>query len=193
VTDAPDSAGRDAVVVGSAWRDLRGAGWLRVFGDALLGDGVPLEASEIDALDQVAWSGEGRRHEIAAGLQVDPSTATRSIDRLERRGLVERRRDRANRRFIRVILTDDGRRAHAALLRRRLAFVDAVLDRFDADDRAVLVRLLPALADSVTDALHTPVDEADRAHRDGSDRDRATPDDITPDEIPHDDAMEVAR
>ncbi len=153
MNDVLDSARRDAIVVGSAWRDLRRARWLRVFGDAVLGDGAPLEAGEIDALDQVAWSGEGHMHEIATGLQVDPSTVTRSIDRLERRGLVERRRDTANRRFVRVVLTDDGRRVHETLLRRRLAFVDAVLDHFDDDDRAALVRLLPALADSVTDAL----------------------------------------
>jgi DNA-binding MarR family transcriptional regulator len=151
--DPFDPGTRDAVVVGLAWRDLRRARWLGAFGDALLDGESTLEASEVDTLDQIAWTELGRMHEIAEGLQIEASTATRAVDRLERRGLVERRSDPDNRRFTRVVLTDEGRRVQANLLERRLAFTMQVLDHFGPDDRAALVRLLPELVDVVTGTL----------------------------------------
>ncbi len=150
-----DEATREAVIVGLAWRDLRRARWLGVFGAVVLDGGASLEASEVGALDQIVWTESGRMHEIAEGLQIDASTATRAVDRLERRGLVERARDPENGRFVQVTLTDEGRRVHGELLERRLEFVSNVLDQFSDGDREVLVRLLPVLADAVTAALRS--------------------------------------
>lgn len=150
-----DEATREAVIVGLAWRDLRRARWLGVFGAVVLDGGASLEASEVDALDQIVWTESGRMHEIAEGLQIDASTATRAVDRLERRGLVERARDPENGRFVQVTLTDEGRRVHGELLERRLEFVSNVLDQFSDGDREVLVRLLPVLADAVTASLRS--------------------------------------
>ncbi|MDH3684504.1 MAG: hypothetical protein OEV40_31680, partial [Acidimicrobiia bacterium] len=58
-------------------------------------------------------------------------------------------------RFTRVVLTDEGRRSYEALREQRLAFVSSVLDRFDGDDRAQVIRLLPQLALAVTDELRS--------------------------------------
>lgn len=158
--DFDDEASREAVIVGLAWRDLRRARWLGAFGSVVLDGGASLEASEVDALDQVVWTESGRMHEIAEGLQIDASTATRAVDRLVRRGLVERERDPSNRRFMQVWLTDEGRRVHGELLERRLEFVSNVLDQFTDDDRDVLVRLLPDLADAVTATLRSEMSGA---------------------------------
>ena len=166
--DFDDKASREAVIVGLAWRDLRRARWMGAFGSVVLDGGATLEASEVDALDQVMWTESGRMHEIAEGLQIDASTATRAVDRLVRRGLVERARDPNNGRFVQVAMTDEGRRVHGELLERRLEFVSKVLDQFDENDREVLVRLLPDLADAVTATLRDdsmgPVDVAGQAH-----------------------------
>lgn len=145
-----------------AVRDLRRARWLTIFGDALLGSGAsPLEAGEVDTLDQIASAGVARMFEISEGLQIDASTATRAVDRLVRRKLVDRGRDPEDGRFTLVWLTGEGKRVHEGLLKRRMAFVDSVLDRFDETDRVAVIRLLPMVADAITVALtHGEVESA---------------------------------
>ena len=153
---SPADLEAEVLSFGLAWRDLRRARWFAALGDAVIGPSGPrLEAGDVDTLDQVALSGSARMHEIAEGLQIDASTATRAVDRLAARALVDRGRDPADGRFTRVTLTAEGRRIHDALRARRLAFVSAILDRFDTGDRARLVELLPRLAAAVTDELRT--------------------------------------
>lgn len=154
--DLGDSQNRDVLAFGLAWRDLRRARWLAAFGDVVMGEGSSrLEAGDVDTLDQIALCGSARMHEIAEGLQVDASTATRAVDRLTARGLVDRGRDPADGRFTLVVLNDEGWRIYEALREQRLAFVSSVLERFDADDRSHLIRLLPQLALAVTDELRS--------------------------------------
>lgn len=52
---------------------------------------------------------------LAAELACDASNATGIVDRLERRGLIARTSDPADRRLKRVCLTDEGRRTRAAI------------------------------------------------------------------------------
>lgn len=153
--DLDHSQHREVLAFGLAWRDLRRARWLAAFGDVVMGEGPRLEAGDVDTLDQIAFCGSARMHEIADGLQVDASTATRAVDRLSARGLIDRGRDPEDGRFTRVALTDEGRQISEALREQRLVFVSSVLDRFDQDDRAQLIRLLPALAEAVTDELRS--------------------------------------
>src|SRR5579864_6372127 len=46
---------------------------------------------------------------IAGKLGLDPATVVRTIDSLEKRGLVERRRDKQDRRQVFVVFTESGR------------------------------------------------------------------------------------
>lgn len=145
---------RRATELGLAWRFLRRASPAVVL-DASADISEPkLEAGDVDALEQLALSGgECSMSEIAAGLQVDRSTATRAIDRLVDRGLVERRRDRTDARMIRARLTAAGDDISDRLRYRRLALAARVLDRFDPDDQEAIARLLPRLAEAVADEL----------------------------------------
>ena len=63
--DLDDPASCEALIVGLAWRDLRRARWLGAFGSLVLDGDSSLEASEVDALDQIVWTESGRMHEIA--------------------------------------------------------------------------------------------------------------------------------
>lgn len=113
-----------------------------------------LEAGDVDALEQIALAGgDCPMSELATGLQVDRSTATRAVDRLVERGLVERRRDTLDARMIHACLTGQGNEIAEALRGRRLAFADRVLDRLDLDDQEAIARLMPMLADAVADEL----------------------------------------
>lgn len=46
---------------------------------------------------------------LARELDIDPGAMTRSLDRLEAKGLVRRERSTEDRRVVRIVLTDDGR------------------------------------------------------------------------------------
>jgi DNA-binding MarR family transcriptional regulator len=84
---------------------------------------------------------------IAEALACDPSNVTGIVDRLEARGLVERRADPEDRRVKNLVLTARGREQRARLL-ERLAEPPSVIDALTAADRselsAILRRLLAA-------------------------------------------------
>lgn len=143
-----------ALVVGAAWRDIRRLRGLQTIGHDLLDDGCPpLETGELDTLGVVGGLGPCRMSELAEALRVEPSTATRAVDRLERRGLATRSKDAADGRYVEVALTPDGRDAFDELTRRRLDLLTGVLDHFDADERRQLADLLPRFAGAIADVL----------------------------------------
>jgi DNA-binding MarR family transcriptional regulator len=84
----------------------------------------------------------GSARELARDLGIDAGAMTRLIDRLVAKGLVERRRDAADRRVVQLALTPAGRRI-AARLPATLADVNnAYLRGFDAAEWQQLQTLL---------------------------------------------------
>jgi DNA-binding MarR family transcriptional regulator len=77
--------------------------------------------------------------EVAGRLHCDASNVTGLVDRLESRGLVERRVRPADRRVKELVLTDDGRR-----VRRRVIGIADQLSGFGLsdDEQEALIRLL---------------------------------------------------
>jgi DNA-binding MarR family transcriptional regulator len=56
------------------------------------------------------WEQEGRTHtELAAALQVTPATMTKTLQRMEKQGFLQRRPDPTDQRVSRVYLTESGR------------------------------------------------------------------------------------
>lgn len=99
------------------------------------------------------WDRDGRsQREIAASLPMDETTLVRTLDRMQRDGLVERSRDAQDRRRVLVTLTDRGR----ALREPALAAADAVnaqalagLSAGDAEiARRLMTRMIEGLAQS---------------------------------------------
>ncbi|MGK5629715.1 MarR family winged helix-turn-helix transcriptional regulator [Streptomyces sp. URMC 123] len=78
---------------------------------------------------------------IAQTLKCEPSNITGIVDRLETRGLVERRPDPADRRVKLAAPTEAGQRT-AALLRDSLDFAREPLGRLTAAERTLLRELL---------------------------------------------------
>jgi DNA-binding MarR family transcriptional regulator len=75
-----------------------------------------LSAGELNLLACLEPGGEQRISQLVAATAQRPSTLTGILDRLERRGLVERRLDPADRRSFRVALLPAGAHAHADVL-----------------------------------------------------------------------------
>jgi DNA-binding MarR family transcriptional regulator len=99
---------------------------------------LDLSAAETNALACFAGRRSRTVRELVTATGQRPSTLTGVLDRLERRGLVERRPNPADRRSIAVHLTGEGRAAATAVA----AAFDAVEARLPADDiRRVLAAL----------------------------------------------------
>ncbi|MFE7300026.1 MarR family winged helix-turn-helix transcriptional regulator [Streptomyces sp. NPDC057579] len=98
----------------------------------------------------VVLHGEGpvKLAALAAGLDVNPSTAMRMVDKLEARGLVDRRLNPGNRREVILALKPHGRRLVEKVLAHRHQEIQAIVASLPTERRAELVRGLRALTDA---------------------------------------------
>jgi DNA-binding MarR family transcriptional regulator len=79
-------------------------------------DDLGLSASETNLIACLTPAGPRRIAELIADTGQRPSTVTGILDRLERRGLVDRQLDRDDRRSFRIALTADGASMHGWVL-----------------------------------------------------------------------------
>jgi DNA-binding MarR family transcriptional regulator len=83
---------------------------------------------------------------LAETLACDASNVTGLVDRMESRGLVQRRASAGDRRVKVLVLTPTGARLRALLV-QRLTTAPASLERLSAREHRMLVRLLERLLD----------------------------------------------
>ncbi|MFI8091708.1 MarR family winged helix-turn-helix transcriptional regulator [Streptomyces sp. NPDC086080] len=91
-----------------------------------------------------------RMTDLAERLEVVPRAVTALVDGLEANGKVRRVPDPANRRVIRIELTDDGRAALRELRVARRSAAEEILAPLDGEQREALGRLLDTLIDGKT-------------------------------------------
>jgi DNA-binding MarR family transcriptional regulator len=93
---------------------------------------------------------------LAAALDLDTSTLSRTVDGLVRAGLVDRAEDAADRRSLRIALTPAGR--------AKVAFIDGICNRYYADllagmsqrDQRCVLRAVGLLADRMRSLRKAP-------------------------------------
>jgi DNA-binding MarR family transcriptional regulator len=110
-----------------------------------------LETWEFDVLAALRRAGEPYAlspGQLGAETLVTSGTMTNRIDRLEKRGLVLRQPDPSDRRGVRVVLTDSGRRTVDDALSDLLAREHALLEALPPDRQAELADLLRGLVRS---------------------------------------------
>jgi DNA-binding MarR family transcriptional regulator len=107
--------------------------------------------SEIAVLDTVGAEGPMTMGEIAGRVRMPLSTATRVVDRLVVRELVQRERPEDNRRVVRVALAPAGHAFYQAALRSRIAGAQHMLQRLTEDERRELVRLFRKIAEFIAE------------------------------------------
>jgi DNA-binding MarR family transcriptional regulator len=108
--------------------------------------GVHVERAGVIALAILADRGPLRLSELAGALQVDISTASRQVRKLEDAGLVERTADELDRRASLLHLTDDGRSAQRRLRAHWHARIRRALDDLTPDEQGALAGLLERFA-----------------------------------------------
>jgi DNA-binding MarR family transcriptional regulator len=77
---------------------------------------------------------------LADALEVSVASMTGIVDRMEKRGLVERRHDGGDRRVVLVHPTDAGRHVFVAIDRRRREGLTKLLERLTEEDLAALLQ-----------------------------------------------------
>ena len=111
------------------------------------------------ALVVLASRGPQRMADLAAALDVAPSTAGRMCDRLVRKGLIRRHRARADRRAVLVSVTPPGRLVVDQATTRRRALIEAILGKLPASRQQAIAEALREFADAageVPDSLWPP-------------------------------------
>lgn len=92
------------------------------------------------------WEEEGlTQRDIAEKSKVENSTTTRTLDKLEKLGLVERHPDPHSRRSFRIYLTDEGRGLKESLLPVPMAVNKALMSPLAPSEQQEMLRLLKKL------------------------------------------------
>lgn len=158
--------------VALAWRELRRGAATSALRDHFYG-ADSLEQGQIDTLDVLMTRPSWRMSELAEALHVDPSTATRAVQRLVNDGLAERRPCGNDGRVVLVAASAAGRKQHRAISKRRILALSRLLGAFDAAERRQLAHLLDRFVAEL-DALAAEIgalDHHDDTRRNGG-RDR---------------------
>jgi MarR family transcriptional regulator, organic hydroperoxide resistance regulator len=113
----------------------------RQYACAMLGDLGLFSGQEI--LLMHLWESDGLSQlELGARMEIEPPTLTKMLNRLEKTGLVERRRDPNDARICRVYLTDKGWSLREPVTRCWRAIEQRVLTNLTLEEQILLRRLL---------------------------------------------------
>lgn len=147
--------------IGAAWIEIRRGASMAALRDHLFGTGDDaLEQGQMDTLDLLATQASWRMSDLAEALRVDPSTATRAMQRLVNAGLACRKPSDDDGRVVMAAITPAGRARHAEVAERRAQLVVHLLSDFSPADRAVLASMLERFVGSVDDFV-AHLDERD--------------------------------
>ena len=139
-----------AIRIGSAWIEIRRGASMSAVRDHLFGTGDDaLEQGQMDTLDLLAQQPTWRMSELADALRVDPSTATRAVQRLVRSGLADRSSCDDDGRVVIVVITDAGVARHADVAERRGEVMAHLLGSFAPGERLQLASMLERFVASI--------------------------------------------
>jgi DNA-binding MarR family transcriptional regulator len=110
-----------------------------------------LSAPQVHTLLALGAEGTLTMGDLARRVAVTEKTVTGLVDRLERDGLVARRRDAADRRIVQVALTAPGKALHRRLDSGLLRALALLLGRLDAADRRDLFRIAGKLSSTAVE------------------------------------------
>jgi len=147
----------DAIAaIAFAWRELRRGAGSSAIRDKLFGEGdSALDPGQVDTLDLLVERDSWRMGDLAEALRVDPSTATRAIQRLEKLDLARRSALPTDGRVVTVSATPAGRQRHAIIGERRFKAMSQILSRFTADELVVFAELISRFVNSIDDVATT--------------------------------------
>ena len=115
---------------------------------SLAGLGEEITLPQFRALVVLGSTGSQRPIDLAEGLAISPSTATRLCDRLVRKGLITRDRDAEDRREVKLELSRAGRKLVNTVTDRRRAEISRIVERIPARRRRALLTAFRLFAEA---------------------------------------------
>jgi DNA-binding MarR family transcriptional regulator len=106
---------------------------------------TPLTMSEMHIIEAVGKNTNLQMSDIARSLRVTLPTLTVSVDRLEEKGYILRRRSEQDRRRISIDLTDKGTKAFRDHAEFHAQMVEALFENLEIDKMPVLMESLSKL------------------------------------------------
>jgi DNA-binding MarR family transcriptional regulator len=144
--ELPDHIAR----VGLAWRELRRGASMQALRERIYeGDEGLIDLGLADALEVIHLAGPCRMRDVAEALRVDPSTATRTVDRLVRHGYVARVSDPDDARAVLVRVTDRGERLRTRVRDQARRALTTILEDFTDEEADTLAALMSRLVEAV--------------------------------------------
>lgn len=113
-----------------------------------------ISVAEMHTLEGIGLYGNRTMSETAATLGVTTGTLTVAIDRLVRKGYVERQRDLADRRVVRIALTKKGKLAYRMHNKFHTLLVDRLTSPLDEKQRQVLLDTLLGISGFIGEQYH---------------------------------------
>ena len=117
----------------------------------------------MDTLDLLATRSKWRMSDLAEALRVDPSTATRAVQRLENAGLADRSPCDEDGRVVMVRITRAGRSRHAEVAVRRAEVMRHILGAYTPEERPVMAEMLERFVASIDGFVATVTADAEAA------------------------------
>jgi len=141
--------------VGVAWKELRRGAAMSALRDHLFGAGEDsLEPGQVDTLELLVRQDAWRMSELADALRVDPSTATRAVQRLVKAGLAERTANHDDGRVVMVSATPAGCERHTAIVGLRRRTLSTMLATYDSEERRLFADLLERFVVALDELVH---------------------------------------
>ena len=145
-----------AVRIGLAWRELRRGASTSGLRDFLYGsDEESIEQGQMDTLDILAQRPSWKMSELADALRVEPSTATRAVERLVKAGMAERQASADDGRVVRVLITPVGRSVHQTVVERRTELLTFILKSYRRSELPVFADMLERMVTAVDEFVLT--------------------------------------
>ncbi len=139
-----------AMRIGRAWRDMRRGSTASDVRDSIYGvGGSALDPGQMDALDFLVLTPSCRMSELAEHLRIDPSSATRAVQRLIKDNLAERVEHEGDGRVVAIAATERGRKIDEQVASRRRELIFAVLEEFNEDEQHQFAEFLERFLTSV--------------------------------------------
>jgi len=113
--------------------------------------GLALAPRHLSLLSYLLFDGPMTVNELAARLEVAPTTASLMVAELSRKGVLERREDERDRRRRIVSITESGRPAISAWLARGQTAWQRALEPLTPEQRRLFVETLRAYEEAVAD------------------------------------------
>ncbi len=108
-----------------------------------------LPTAQLSALSVLVFAGPKTLSELARMEQVSTPTMSRTVDYLEKAGMVRRARDKRDRRVVYALATREGRQTMEEARSRRLAHLVSMLETLKQEDLAQLQEIVPKLQQSL--------------------------------------------